>query len=465
MAQETRVAPIELNNDASKIMMDLGDSIAKQGMQRDQLDFERRKQQAALLKDQQKNIDDLEEKAATQVTSLTVTPEQMNSALTMIKDNASKARLNGMSVNDLRESLRLTVNNMLMYSNTRKTLDGQVQNVLTNDPDINPSELRKQLQPLTVNDPKSLDIVNNDYAQQIVDSKYGWRVYDSSKSQATTIKLISADKGKQVEAIKSGTQVGNVRLTEGSKVQYDPKFYTKGDDGIPKLRTDENGIIEQSVFDNMVVNKSVNAHLEYKVDKIKNDYKDLSDKDKEAFWLNIGLDANDLKGKIPKQFGEAEHDIIKRSVATTLIKENSPVSIQSSDGKTIVVNNSYLNNQNNDDPRFAAPITRLKKIVELDPRYVSSSKPSVKGYNTYDITTHFKGLNIFKNTSTGKVYGPVEVQYNAGGEGQSPEIYVREKKGKPFKSYTVQQFTDLLVPKTDGAGYDTPSKRAGSPRI
>lgn len=179
-------------------------------------------------------------------------------------------------------------------------------------------------------------------------------------------------------------------------------------------------------------------------------------------WIDAG--AQDLLMKTGiKDNGEAG-EFFKRAFLTKWLEDNKKGAIENVD-KTLYSKPSAIFNIGTgaaprpENPDFTAPIDRLRAITNGDTRFLGDPKKSARGQTMYDVTSQFKSLPIYQTVGTKKFYGPKEVSYfpNYDNSGQA-KIVIKQKEGKPYEVLSVQAFSDLLIPKTEGTGYDTKPK-------
>lgn len=474
MAQETRVSPIQLNDTGAKILMDLGDSIQKQKIQDKQLQYEQSKLDAANRKEREKSIHDFTQSSIKTVSELKADPEQTKVLVDHMLEQSALALGGGLSENELRYKINQGIGVLKFSNDTKNAVHDQAVAVLKTNPDVSESALTSKLQTTVYKqDPKTINVSTNDYAQAAIQAPDGWKLFDPSKAQATTLKILTDNKDKQTYSSETGGQVGLVRTVKGDKVSFDPTFYELDGKGGVKMLTNEHGLLADKPYQELTTNVSANAYLSHRAQQFIDHYNSAGAEEREKWMKANGITEDELlnAGKATKTLDPNNPEVfetLKRAFATDAVQRHSPISVNGKDVSTIVTTNNYGNPNGYvppTDPGFTAPVDRAKAITNLDKRFLGEKTKSGNGYDIYDVTSQFKNLPIYTNMATKKAFGPVEVKYNVGGPGQEPTFLVRKKPGKPFDTYTVQQFADLLVPKTEGTGYDPkPKINKGNPR-
>jgi hypothetical protein len=332
MAQETRIAPLTLNDDAAKIWMDLGDSVQKQRQQQAQLNYENNKLLSERQREQQRRLDESNKETNHSLSTLEVSPEEMNNALAAVAKTVAKARLGGMSVDDAMAFNQQTLNQITYAANTRKAINAQAEAALKDNPSLDKGALLNTLtsQFLTQH-PRNLDVNNNDYAQQVLGAPDSYRLFNKDKATTAYTGFIAKPSGPIAEeSEKTVDQNGAWRTNESVRWKFDPRWYKQDGKGNVVLKSDADGLLDPQAYNDIISNKSNDAALTYKAQQFIEHYNAARPSDKERWMKENGINLNEIsKGTFAPPTIDQNSGVVdnlKRAFATHDVLANSPVS-------------------------------------------------------------------------------------------------------------------------------------------
>lgn len=460
MAQETRVAPIQLNDTNTKILMDLGDSMQKQNMQQKQLDYENRKLGYEQAKEQQKaalqHINQTQEK----IVSIGAKPEDTNAALQIIKDETSKV-LNSKNVDytGIYGRVNQGLQTLVQSNGIKNGVDKQADEAAKANPDINLNQLKTHLSSTVYpNGVGGIDINNNNYAAKALDPTSNpqfYKLYDPTKSQATTLKMLTDNKDKQTYSSETGGQVGLVRTVKGDKVSFDPTFYQLDGKGGVKMLTDGHGMLSDKPYQELTANSSANAYLSQRAQQFIDHYNAAGASERAKWMTDNGITEDELlsSGQATKTLdpnNPAIFETLKRAFATDAVQRHSPVSVNGKD-VTTVVNNNGGNGQNQVDNENLPvhPWDRIQEIVKGNKDFIKESYTAKNDKTSHDVTDQFAAFKIADDDANDPTL-PDKVLFNNG------RFHVYLKGREMAHSYSPAAFNDLINTRTPGVNYQKP---------
>lgn len=267
MAQETRINPIQLNDNAQKIIMDLGDTFEKQGLQRQQMKMKMQEQAYERKKQYENQYNELQKWYYDKASSLKASPEEINKALELGRNALSEAHLKGTDINQMMNTAQGFLGNLKYAAGVRDVVDAQVDGAAKQNPEVNQEALRMYLEKnvLAGKDPKSIDVQTN-HAQSAIYDPRNWNLFDYKKSlegYTTQIK-----KGPQTEeSEKTVDQNGVWRTNDSKKVKFNPQFFEQDGKGGFRMKTDTDGLFAIKDYNSFVSNPANNAVLQNKANQ------------------------------------------------------------------------------------------------------------------------------------------------------------------------------------------------------
>jgi len=314
MAQETRVAPITLNDDASKIYMDLGDNIQKQNMQQKQLDVENAKMAEA----RRKELSDKQFEASKALSGEMYTTVKNNTArdeyMPGILKGITEARLKGIDGNTIYSTFQPQIQAAASYGNKLDALDKQADDYIKSLPEADRKNLNvaqfktmflgKALYKADANGkpikklPNEIDDTT-DYVSSVLSDPNAHTLTRYGAGQEAAATLIKESPSTTTNATVT-EQNGIKRNTVVKDVQYKPSYQRVNKlTGQPELDTDVNGIIKESVSKPMLGNAFISNDTKRDAIAFANHYND-------AWAHDDGKTLKTLMGEMPKGFSLPE---------------------------------------------------------------------------------------------------------------------------------------------------------------
>lgn len=462
MAQETRVAPIQLNDDASKILMNLGDTLSKQNMQQAQLEGERAKYKQQVERQNNSDINEYTEHFQKNVSDLKPNPKEADSALKLMQLQAALALKHKMSPADLRSKMDDVFRVLSTSTNTKNAVATQASTLVKENKDVDESRLTQHIQDNVYGtaDKKPVDPSTTNYALDAVNpskNKLFYKLYNPDAALDTTKKFVQDGKDKQTFTSEFGGQIGLVRTMKGDKISIDPTYYTVTSKG-PQMITDEHGLLGTRPYQELIANTSANAYLSQRADDFVSHWNDtnLTNAQRMKWMKDNGITEEELRldakggGKIIDPSNPETFETIKRAFATDFVQRHSPITVNGKEVTTIVNNNGGNGqNQVDNDSLPVHPWDRIQEVLKGNKEYIKSSGKANNGKITNDVTDQFSAFKIADDDEGNPVL-PDKVTTNSG----RFHIYLNGKEMK--SSYSPETFNDLINARTPGVNYAKP---------
>ena len=469
MAQETRVNPIQLDNTASQIMMNMANSIDNTNYRNRALEAEKEKERMRIEAEEQKRI--VQQNRETLNSLFDPTKLRAETRAGMVKDilaNTTAVLRGGVKGGTTPEVAEQAMQALLNIS----AGDAKYANILKNIDEREKSLTEDEKKGFNIGEAKQVAIRNafkkqdakgnwipksneelddtQDYLGTLINSPDGLKFANISVGyDALTEDIKNAPKSTETVSLK--VQRGNKRTSETQKVTYSPEYqvYDEKNEEI-KLRTDANGLIDDAIYKKETSKPSINRMLTSRSVSFVNDYNTADAAGKTAMAAKAGIPAN---ASLPAVLDPADPKVletIKKSFLTQTI--SNQIGKVESEQKQDIIFQPRIGDVNSTDPTNAAPNDRITSVISLDSRFLGPAVKTKGGNMMYNVTEQFNNLPLFKNRRGS--YGPAEVQYNSG----TQQFFVRESEGEPLKAYDIQSWRDIVVPATSGTGYNSKPK-------
>jgi hypothetical protein len=470
MAQETRVNPIQLDNTASQIMMNMANSIDNTNYRNRALEAEKEKERMRIEAEEQKRIAQQNRETLNSLFDPTKLREETRAV--MVKDilaNTTAVLRGGVKGGTTPEVAEQAMQALLNIS----AGDAKYANILKNIDEREKSMTDDEKKGFNIGEAKQVAIRNafkkqdakgnwvpkpieelddtQDYLGTLINSPDGLKFANLSVGyNELTENIKKAPTATETFNIK--TQRGREIKTEAQTITYSPEYqvYDPKTQQI-KLNTDENGLISDSIYKKETSNPSINRMLISRAQNFVEDFNTADDKGKVAMAAKAGIPAG---AKLPAVLDKQDPkvlEVIKKSFLTETI--SNQIGKKESEKKQDIILPPPTNNYYNNDPTNAAPNDRITSIISLDSRYLGPAVKTKGGNMMYNVTEQFNNLPLFKSRRGS--YGPAEVQYNSG----TQQFFVRESEGAPLEAYDIQSWRDIVIPRTSGTGYNPKPKK------
>lgn len=364
MAQETNIKPIELNNDTTKIIMDLGDSLQKAKAQKAQLALDKQKMLMDSQKEYQNKMFQLANDIPVRVKGLTpeFQDEAMGSMVKILSENMNK--IDPISMNTkITQGLQMFTD----LSNKSNAVTAQVENYTKALPsgdqsnfaknrlveDVNKLALYKEVDgKLVRKSPEEID-ENVDYVSKVLNGPDGWKYWNGAAGMETLQKVIK-DGEKVTEKAKVTDQNGLVRTLEGTTVKYNPLFQrVNPSTGNVELKTDKTGNLDEGTYQQIITDPKVNASFSRMAKSFVDNYNSIKPSEREAFLKQSGMDMSDVTEgtTLPARIDEnsplfaTTFNNLKKAFATDFVARNIGRTEEDIQSKTIIQNNVSGSNQ------------------------------------------------------------------------------------------------------------------------
>ena len=474
MAQETRVNPIQFDNTASQIMMNMANSIDRSKERDRALAAEKERERMRIEAEEQKRLYQQNKEVLSSMfdpsklraeTRAAMVDDILTNTTDFLKGGMKGGTDAQVADNALKQLMNITAGDA-KYANILKNIDEREKS-LTDDErkgynigEAKQVAIRNAFKKQDAKGnwvPKSNDELDDsqDYLGSLINSPEGLRFANISTGyNDLTEQITKAPKSTETLSLK--VQRGLKRTSESQKVSFSPKYqtYDSANEEI-KLKTDKNGFLEDEVYREDVSKPSINRMLTSRAVSFINDYNTADDKGKAAMAAKAGLPPTIALPKVLDPADGAILENIKKAFHTQTVANQ--IGKVESEAKQDIIFQPRITDPNATDPTNAAPNDRITSIISLDTNFLGTGKKTGQGNMMYDVTEQFNNLPLFKTTRG--TYGPAEVQYNSG----TRQFFVREKKGQPLKTYDIQSWRDVIVPATSGTGYN-PKPKKGTAR-
>jgi hypothetical protein len=474
MAQETRVNPIQFDNTASQIMMNMAASFNRRDTGGDDKEKERlrveQEEQRRLAQQNKELLNSLFDPSKLQATTRSSKVKDIVANTNAVLRGGLKGGTTAEVAEQALQALLDLQSGDAKYSGIVKSIEDREKS-LTDDEKrgLNIGEakqvaLRNALKKQDAKGnwvPKPFEELDDqqDYLGSLINSPDGLKFANLSVGfDDLTKEVTEAPKSTETKSIK--VQRGRTINSESMKVTWSPKFQYYDDKAEEiKLRTDSSGLIEDDVYKELTAKPSINRTLTSRAMTFINDYNTADAAGKALMATKAGLPTGSTMPPLLDPADPKTIEGVKKSFLTKTIS-NQIGRVEADQKQNIVLPAPVINNYNNwtnTDPTNTAPNDRITGILNLDTRFLGAASKSGKGDIIYDVTDQFNNLPLFK-TRSGVPYGPKEVQYNT----VTKQFFVRERDGQGLKTYDAQSWRDVIVPATSGTGYNPKPK--GTPR-
>lgn len=364
MAQETNIRPIELNNDTTKIIMDLGDSLQKNRLQKAQLAADKQKLMYEAQKDYQNKMFQTTSEIPAMVKGIDE-KFQADAMAQLVK--VSSENMGKIDPITMKQKMNEAVTYYTGLGNKSKAIASQVENYTKALPagdqsnfatnrlieDVNKMALYKEVDgKLILKKPEEIN-ENEDYVAKVLNGPDGWKYWNGAAGMETLQKVIK-DGEKVTEKAKVTDQKGLVRTLEGTTVKYNPLFQRQNPTtGKVELKTDETGNLDEGTYQQIITDPKVNASFSRMAKTFVDNYNSIKPEDRAAFLKQSGMDVSDVTSgtTLPASIDEksplyaATFDTLKRAFATDFVARNIGKSEEETQSKTIIQNNVSGGNQ------------------------------------------------------------------------------------------------------------------------
>ncbi len=470
MAQETRVNPIQFDNTASQILMNMANSIDRFKERDKALAAEKERERIRIEAEEQKRLYQQNKELLSSMfdpsklraeTRAAMVDDILTNTTAVLKGGMKGGTDAQVADNALKQLMNIAAGDA-KYGAILKNIDEREKS-LTDDEkkgynigEAKQVAIRNAFKKQDAKGnwvPKSNEELDDsqDYLGTLINSPEGLKFANLSTGYNTlTEKITKAPKSTETLSLK--VQRGLKRTSESQKVSFTPK-YQRYDDKNEEivLNTDKNGFLVDEVYKDDVSDPSVNRMLTSRAVGFINDYNTADDKGKAAMAAKAGLPSTISLPKILDPADGAVLENIKKAFHTQTV--SNQIGKVESESKQDIIFQPRITDPNATDPTNAAPNDRITSIISRDPNYLGTATTTGQGNTMYDVTGQFNNLPLFKNRKGS--YGPVEVKYNEG----TRQFFVREKAGQPLKTYDIQSWRDIVVPATSGTGYNPKPKK------
>lgn len=480
MAQETRIAPLELNNDASKIMMDLGDNLSKQNIQRSQLAAERAKMMYEMEKERQNKLFEVQKESSGYITSLKLSPEEYDKAIGLMNVYVKDAIKNKTSdYNSLQSNIYKGLQKINMHGAKLASLDTQVEDFysrLSNEDklnfdkkalleDVKRSGLYGEVDGQLVQ--KSTEEINTDqsYVTNIMSGSGAAKYWNGAAGLDELNKMFKDDTRSVSESAKVRDQNGLVRTINDKSVKFNKLFQRQDDDGNVIVNVDANGMLAYDSYSQLISNPKINKAFDGMAEKFVKDYNSIKPSQRAAFLKVNGLETDDvtkdtmlparLEPETMTDFGNV-YETLKRSFATNYIQRNLGNTENTVKGTQIVTNNIGSNQPAiPSDAKPYHPTTIQFALENGDTNFIgapTSINVAGKSLNVVDVTSTYSGYDAYKLEGIGKK-AYESIMYDK----TNNKVYVRSSASGQYRPMDIKKLTNDII-STNEFGYKVDPK-------
>lgn len=364
MAQETNIRPIELNNDTTKIIMDLGDSFQKDRIQKAQLAADKKKMLYEAQRDYQNKMFQATSEIPAMVKGID-SKFQADAMADLVK--VSSQNMNKIDPLTMKQKMNETIQYYTALGNKSTAVTSQIENytkaLSANDrsnfaearlkDDVTKMALYKEVDgKLILKKPEEIN-ENEDYVTKVLNGPDGWKYWNGAAGMETLQKVIK-DGEKVTEKAKVTDQNGLVRTLEGTTVKYNPLFQRPNPKtGKVELKTDETGNLDEGTYQQIITDPKVNASFSRMAKTFVDNYNSIKPEDRAAFLKQSGMDVSDVTSgtTLPASIDEKSplyattFNNLKKAFATDFVARNIGKAEEEVQSKTIIQNNVSGGNQ------------------------------------------------------------------------------------------------------------------------